>query len=119
MCVRFILCHLQAFYFDREDVAFPGAHKFFKKSSDEEREHAELLMKFQNQRGGTICLKNIQKPERDSWGTLLDAFKAALSLEKNVNQSLLDIHKLADGHGDAQVKKLNLIKLLLNFMSRL
>ena len=60
-------------------------------------------MKFQNQRGGTINLTNIQKPERDGWGSLLDGFKAALSLEKNVNQSLLDIHKLADSHGDAQV----------------
>ena len=49
----------QAFYFDRDDVALPGAHKFFKKSSDEEREHAQLFMKFQNQRGGRIVLQNI------------------------------------------------------------
>ena len=30
--------------------------------------------------------------------------EAALVLEKTVNQSLLDLHKLADGHGDAQVR---------------
>lgn len=95
--------HSMAFYFDRDDVALPGFHTFFKKASDEEREHAEKLMKFQNQRGGRIVLQPIQKPERDEWGTGLDAMKAALALEKNVNQALLDLHKLSDGHGDAQM----------------
>merc|ERR1711976_252645 len=55
-----------AFYFDRDDVALPGFHKYLKKASDEEREHAEKLMKFQNQRGGRIVLQPIQKPERDA-----------------------------------------------------
>lgn len=44
-----------------------------------------------------------QKPDRDEWGTGLDAMQIALQLEKSVNQSLLDLHKLADGHRDAQV----------------
>lgn len=89
-------------YFDRDDVALPGFATFFKKSSEEEREHAEKLMKYQNKRGGRIVLQNIQKPERDEWGTGLDAMQVALALEKNVNQSLLDLHKLGDSHGDAQ-----------------
>jgi len=95
--------HSMAFYFDRDDVALPGFHKYFKKASDEEREHAEKLMKFQNQRGGRIVLQPIQKPERDEWVSGLEAMKAALALEKNVNQALLDLHKLADSHGDAQM----------------
>lgn len=37
--------HPQSYYFDRDDVALPGMKKFFKESSDEEREHAEKLMK--------------------------------------------------------------------------
>uniref|UniRef100_A0A8W8JW36 Ferritin n=1 Tax=Magallana gigas TaxID=29159 RepID=A0A8W8JW36_MAGGI len=53
-----------AYYFDRDDVALPGFSKFFKNSSDEEREHAEKLMKY---------------------------------------QSLLDLHKVADSHKDAQM----------------
>ena len=53
------LC-LQAYYFDRDDVALPGFHKFFKKSSEEEREHAEKLMKYQNKRGGRIVLQDIK-----------------------------------------------------------
>ena len=44
-----------------------------------------------------------QKPERDEWGSGLEAMQAALALEKNVNQSLLDLHKLCGTHGDSQV----------------
>jgi ferritin heavy chain len=92
-----------AFYFDRDDVALPNFHKFFKAASDEEREHAEILMKFQNKRGGRIVLQNVQKPDRDEWGSGLEAMQAALALEKNVNQALLDLHKLSDSHGDAHM----------------
>lgn len=92
-----------AYHYDRDDIALPGAHKYFKKASDEEREHAQLLMKFQNQRGGRIVLQNIVKPDRDEWGTLVDAMSTAQALEKNVNQSLLDLHKTADTHGDKQM----------------
>lgn len=92
-----------AFHFDRDDVALPGFSKFFKKSSDEEREHAEKMMKYQNKRGGRIVLQDIAKPVRDSWGTGLEAMQTALELEKNVNQSLLDLHKVATAHNDPQM----------------
>jgi len=92
-----------AFYFDRDDVAMKGFSKFFKKSSDEEREHAEKLMKYQNQRGGRVVFQDIQKPERDEWGSGVDAMQAALALEKTVNQALLDLHAVADSHGDKQM----------------
>lgn len=92
-----------AFYFDRDDVALKGFSKFFKKSSEEERGHAEKLMKYQNMRGGRIVLQPIQKPECDEWGSCLEALEAALALEKSINQSLLDLHKIADTHGDAEM----------------
>lgn len=92
-----------SFHFDRDDVALPGFAKFFKNASDEEREHAEKLMKFQNARGGRVVLQDIKKPERDEWGTGLDAMMVALSLEKSVNQALLDLHEVADSHKDAQM----------------
>ena len=50
----------QAFYFSRDDVALPGFAHFFKENSHEEREHAEKLMAFQNNRGGTIFLQDIK-----------------------------------------------------------
>merc|ERR1719189_212678 len=76
-------------YFDRDDVALPGFAKFFKASSDEEREHAEKLMKYQNKRGGRIVLQDIKKPSNDEWGNGLEAMQVALQLEKSVNQSLM------------------------------
>nr|DAZ86615.1 TPA_inf: venom-related protein Ferritin [Conus judaeus] len=92
-----------SFYFDRDDVALPGFAKFFKEASDEEREHAEKLMKFQNKRGGRVVLQDIKKPDRDEWGTGLDAMQVALGLEKSVNQALLDLHEVAASHKDAQM----------------
>nr|ABH10672.1 ferritin [Haliotis discus hannai] len=91
------------FYFERDDVALPGFSKYFKKASEEEREHAEKLMKYQNTRGGRIVLQDIKKPEMDEWGTALESMQVALSLEKNVNQSLLDLHAVASKHSDAQM----------------
>lgn len=90
-------------YFDRDDVALPGFSKFFKKQSDEERKHAQILMNYQNKRGGRIVLADVKKPEKDEWGTGLDAMSAALQLEKNVNQALLELNGIADKHNDAQM----------------
>ncbi|WP_411018726.1 ferritin family protein, partial [Salmonella sp. s24813] len=72
----------------------------FKENSHEEREHAEKLMSFQNKRGGRIFLQDIKKPERNEWGSGLEAMQCALQLEKTVNQTLLDLQKLATDKGD-------------------
>ena len=85
-------------------MALKGFSKFFKKSSDEELEHAEKLMKYQNQRGGRIVLQDIKRPDKDEWGSGLNAMQVALVLEKTVNQSLLELHKIAEGHNDAQMQ---------------
>jgi hypothetical protein len=52
-------------YFDRDNVALPGMAAFFKAGSEEEREHAELLMEYQNVRGGRVRLASIIQPEVD------------------------------------------------------
>lgn len=36
---------LQSYYFDRDDVSLPGMKKYFHEASNEEREHAQKLMK--------------------------------------------------------------------------
>ncbi|GFR07626.1 soma ferritin [Trichonephila clavata] len=92
-----------AFHFDRDDVALANISKFFKDSSDEEKEHAHKLMKFQNQRGGTVVLRDIKAPTKQKWASPLEAMQDALELEKTVNQSLLDLHKVASSHDDAQM----------------
>ncbi|XP_031240860.1 LOW QUALITY PROTEIN: ferritin, mitochondrial-like [Mastomys coucha] len=47
-------------YFDRDDVALKNFARYFLHQSHEEREHAEKLMKLQNQRGGRIFLQDIE-----------------------------------------------------------
>ncbi|XP_022088321.1 soma ferritin-like [Acanthaster planci] len=93
-----------ASYFQSATVALPGAHEYFMKASDEEREHAKKFLKFQNQRGGTVVLQDIVKPGKNTWGTLRDAVNDALELEKNVNQALLDLHGIAEKHSDPQMQ---------------
>ena len=48
-------------YFARDNVALPGFAAFFKAASAEEREHAELLMDYQNMRGGRVKLASISE----------------------------------------------------------
>ena len=92
-----------AFYFDRDDVALPGFSAYFKHNSEEEREHAEKLMKYLNKRGGRVSLQDIRKPSQDEWGTGLQALQTALDLERQVNQSLLNLHALGSSKNDAHL----------------
>lgn len=45
----------------------------------------------------------VQKPDRDEWGSGLEALECALALEKSVNLSLLELHKVATQHNDPHV----------------
>ncbi|CAD7693318.1 unnamed protein product [Nyctereutes procyonoides] len=58
-----------SYYFDHDDVALKNFARYFLHQSHEEREHAEKLMKLQNQRGGRMFLQDIKKPARDTWET--------------------------------------------------
>ena len=50
-----------------------------------------------------FCVCLVQKPCKDHWGSGLDAMEDALSLEKQVYQSLLDLHSKAVAANDPQV----------------
>ncbi|XP_035674750.1 soma ferritin-like [Branchiostoma floridae] len=93
-----------ASYFNRDDVALKGVADFFRHHSEEELEHAQLLEEFQNKRGGRVVYENLRKPEKDTWGSALEAMQAALTLEKNVNQRLINLHKTAGQHNDMQMQ---------------
>merc|ERR1711962_215183 len=81
-------------YFARDDVALHGFSKRFRAASHEEREHAETMIDYQTMRGGRVVFREVAKPTSDEWGT---------ELEKTVNESLLNLHKMADTHHDAQL----------------
>ncbi|XP_038395375.1 ferritin light chain-like [Canis lupus familiaris] len=103
---RLVNMHLRAsytylslgFYFDRDDVALEGVGHFFHEL--EKCEGAERFLKMQNQRGGCALFQDVQKPSQDEWGKTLDAMEAALLLEKNLNQALLDLHALGSARAD-------------------
>lgn len=95
-------------YFNRDNVALPGLTQYFKASSVEEREHAEMLMDYQTLRGGKVQLANIVMPQMefggpDDKGDALYAMELALSLEKLNFQKLRALHAVADAAGDAQM----------------
>nr|AXL95448.1 ferritin [Conus ermineus] len=92
-----------SFYFDRDDVSLKGFHEFFKKKAHEECGYAEKLMEYQNMRGGRILLQTVKKPDRDDWGSGLEALQAALQLEKSINQSMMELHQCASCHNDPQM----------------
>nr|1RCI_A Chain A, L FERRITIN [Aquarana catesbeiana] len=89
-----------ASYFNRDDVALSNFAKFFRERSEEEKEHAEKLIEYQNQRGGRVFLQSVEKPERDDWANGLEALQTALKLQKSVNQALLDLHAVAADKSD-------------------
>lgn len=99
--------HSMYAYFDRDNVALKGLAKFFKESSEEEREHAEKLMEYQNKRGGKVKLQSILMPLSDydhvEKGDALYAMELALSLEKLNNEKLLNLHSVAEGNHDVQL----------------
>lgn len=99
--------HAMYAYFDRDNIALKGLAKFFKESSEEEREHAEKLMEYQNIRGGRVKLHSILMPlsefDHAQKGDALYAMELALALEKLTNEKLLSLHSVADKNGDPQL----------------
>nr|XP_058140978.1 ferritin heavy chain-like [Dasypus novemcinctus] len=81
------VCLSMSYYFDCDDVALKNFAKYFLHQSHEEREHAEKLMKLQNQRGSEIFLQDIKKPARNDGESGLNAMECALHLEKRVKSS--------------------------------
>eukprot|EP01095_Lingulamoeba_sp_RSL-Kostka_P018300 TRINITY_DN99_c0_g2_i1.p1 TRINITY_DN99_c0_g2~~TRINITY_DN99_c0_g2_i1.p1 ORF type:complete len:171 (-),score=84.07 TRINITY_DN99_c0_g2_i1:101-613(-) len=92
-----------AAYFQRYDVALDGFHAYFKAASDEEKEHAEEFMAYQNKRGGRVDLTPLDAPKME-WETPLEALEDALALERTVNQKILDLHAIADESNDPQMQ---------------
>uniref|UniRef100_A0A8C6W7K3 Ferritin n=1 Tax=Nannospalax galili TaxID=1026970 RepID=A0A8C6W7K3_NANGA len=93
-------CPWLSCYLNVDDVALKNFAKYFLHQSHEEREHDKKL---QNQRGGCIYLQDIKKPDRDDWESRLNAMECVLHLEKSVNQSLLELHKLATDKNDSHL----------------
>ena len=93
-----------ATYFDRADVALPGFASYFYEKSAGEREHAILCARYMNKRGGKVRLEHIKAPTKLDWKSGLEAMEEALELEKQVNDIIIEMHGVAQKHGDPQVR---------------
>ncbi|EPQ07446.1 Ferritin light chain [Myotis brandtii] len=54
----------------------------------------------QNHHSGHILFLSLQKLSHDELGKTQDTVEAAMTLEKNLNQALLDLHALGSSHTD-------------------
>ncbi|XP_062045843.1 ferritin light chain-like [Lepus europaeus] len=101
--------HLQASHtylslgscFHRDSVAPKGLGHFFGMLAEKKHQGA-------NQRGGGggchALFPEVEKPSQDDWGDPLDAMEAALALEKNLNEALLDLQALGSAHTDHHLR---------------
>ena len=64
-------------------MALKGFSNFFKESAQEENEHAQKFIKYQNERGGQVVFAS---PAEQEWSSPLAAMEFVLDLEKKVNQ---------------------------------
>ncbi|XP_058391445.1 ferritin light chain-like [Diceros bicornis minor] len=81
-------------YFEGDDVAVEGVGHFFRELAEEKREGAQRLLKFQNQWSGCALVQDGQKLSQDEWSGSVDAMEAAIALEKDLNEAILDLHAL-------------------------
>ncbi|KAF9352014.1 fts3-like protein [Mortierella sp. NVP85] len=82
--------------------SLPGLEKFFRESAEAERKRVQKLIDYQNRRGGKVVLATIQAVEPD-WSSARNAIESTLQLEKDVNKSLLLLHKTAEDNNDYQL----------------
>ena len=95
--------HSLAAYFARDTIALHGLSKFFATRGEQEHEQSHKFKEYMNLRGGRVLLQDIGKPEHDEWGTSLDALEMALHLQKEVTQTLLEMHQLATSKSDVHL----------------
>ncbi|CAG8548727.1 3174_t:CDS:2 [Ambispora leptoticha] len=89
-------------YFARDNIGLPGLAKFFRNQAEEERQHAQKLMHYQQLRGGCVVLHPIPAPPTE-WQSAKNAVEVSLDLEKEVNKNLLHLSSLAENNGDSQL----------------
>ena len=99
---------LMSSYFDRNSVGLKNVARYFRKASDEERDHAHKLMEYQNKRGGKVVLGDLKglphdMISRESPLDVKDAFETAYKMEVTVYNSLLSLHKVGERNEDPQL----------------
>ena len=86
-------------YLSRDDISLPGLAKYCAKCADEERGHALKFSDYIISRGGRTILQTIPAPSAE-WESALNILVSILQLERDVNESLLNLHAVAEKYRD-------------------
>ncbi|KAF7721343.1 Stores iron in a soluble, non-toxic, readily available form [Apophysomyces ossiformis] len=93
-----------AAYFGRDDVALPGLQKYFLEQVEQQGKRVQLLIDYQNMRGGAVTIKQVPEPT-NAWASAQHAIETSLAIEKDINSSLLTLTGLAISNKDMQLKQ--------------
>lgn len=66
----------------------------------QERSHAQKLIDYMAKRGGRVNFMLIPQPPHQEWTSALNILETTLEMEKEVNQSLLNLHRIAEEQDD-------------------
>lgn len=91
-----------AVHFDSPEVSLKGLARFFWKSSNEEREHAQKIIGFANKRGLKIELRTIEAPDF-RYSVPSDILQTCKALEQTVLDNILSISEIAAKAGDGPI----------------
>lgn len=105
-----INAEMQAFYhyralsyhFSRHDVALKNVAAMFNAMSLEEVEHANILSRYLQSRGGVLTYAQLQVPNIAANLTLEQALALALDMEKNIHNKLRALQAIADKANESQ-----------------
>jgi ferritin heavy chain len=88
-------------FFAKDGINLSGFRHFFKKESDDERNHANSIIDYILLRGGEVKIGQIPSVD-NNWKSVVEVIERSLSLEKEVNGALLRISNLAADKKDVQ-----------------
>ncbi|CAH8504914.1 unnamed protein product [Heterobilharzia americana] len=100
----FYIYEHMASYFSRPNVGLSGFANFFRKSANEEIEHARKFSEFVNKRNSKVILKNIILPSEGvpmDFKNIHEAIDLAIDKELYVSTQINELHKLAAKMNDA------------------
>lgn len=86
----------------RDTVALNGFARYYGKMAEEERGHAQKFIDYMARRGGQVVFKPIAAPDSE-WRCALNVVEGALKMERDVNESLLNLHRIASENEDPQL----------------
>ena len=86
-------------YAARDTIALHGFSCMLREKAKERKSDAECLIKYVNNRGGTVHFRQIPAPETE-WQSPTKIAEAIVSLEKDVKQSLWNLAKVSENEND-------------------